>query len=86
MRDRSTGRASGDGSARQRIIVFAAMQLVPSIAAIPQVREVNPYRPPSLTNNVATGTIHADALGIHAEMAAAGPAVAADTAGDVALG
>jgi subtilisin family serine protease len=50
-------RASG-----QKIILYAAMSLVAQIAAIPQVRAVNPYRPPALANYVATGIIHADVL------------------------
>ena len=44
------------------IVVFADLSLVPRLAAIPQVREVNPYRPPRLHNNVATGIIAADIL------------------------
>jgi hypothetical protein len=44
------------------VIVSAGMELVPQFAAIPQVREVTPYRPAALTNDVATGIIHADVL------------------------
>jgi subtilisin family serine protease len=44
------------------IIVYASLELVPRLAAIPQVKEINPYSPPKLHNNVATGLITADVL------------------------
>ena len=50
-------RAEGD-----RLIVFAGMALVPKLAAIPQVREINPYAPPRLHNNVASGIMRTDVL------------------------
>jgi subtilisin family serine protease len=49
-------------SGGQRIIVYADLALVPQIAAIPQVRAVNPFLPFQLANNVAVGIIHADTL------------------------
>lgn len=39
------------------LIVFADLRLVPSIAALPQVRRMGAYRPPSLLNNVARDII-----------------------------
>ena len=50
---------SGSGAS---IIIFADLKILPQLAAIPQIREVNPYRPPHLHNNVATGIIHVDTL------------------------
>lgn len=78
--------ASVISSAGQRIIVYADLQLIPQIAAILQVREVNPYRPPALTNNVATGIIHADTLHDHHGLDGSGQVVAvADTGLDTGV-
>lgn len=44
------------------IIVYASPELLPKLADIPQVKEINPYSPPKLHNNVATGLITADVL------------------------
>ena len=49
-------------SSGRQMVIYADPKLVPDIAAIPQVRSVNPYGPPRLTNNVATGIIHADVV------------------------
>jgi hypothetical protein len=46
----------------EAVIVYSDLQLVPKLAAIPQVREINPYKPPRLHNNMATGIIHANIL------------------------
>lgn len=53
-------------SAEGNTIVVAGAGLVQELAALPQVREVNPYSPPRLHNNVATGIIQANVLqGVH---------------------
>jgi hypothetical protein len=57
------------------IIVAAELPLVPQLAKIPQIREVNPYRPPGLTNNVATGIIHVDTLQRNHELDGSGQIV-----------
>src|SRR5262245_59266938 len=44
------------------LVVFADAAQIAAIAGIPEVREVNPYAPRMLHNNVATGIMHADAL------------------------
>ncbi len=45
-----------------RLIVFAVPCDIARIAEIPEVREVNPFQPRRLHNNVATGIMHADAV------------------------
>lgn len=44
------------------VVAYATQEVMPQIAALPQVRVINPYRPPQLTNNVATGILHATPL------------------------
>ena len=44
------------------IILHAGPALIAPLAAIPQVYRINPYHPPTLTNNVAATIIHADTL------------------------
>ncbi|MHC4617830.1 MAG: S8 family serine peptidase [Planctomycetota bacterium] len=73
-------------STSQSIIIYAGMQLAPQIAAIPQVREVAPYRPPALTNNVATGIIRVDVLHDSSGLDGSGQVVAiADTGLDTGV-
>ena len=44
------------------IIALADLARLPEIAEISHVRQINPYRPPEITNNVASGIIQVDAL------------------------
>ena len=46
----------------RRIIIFADTQIVSKLAALPSVKAINPYTPPRLTNNVASGIINVDVL------------------------
>ncbi len=50
-------RAGGD-----RLVVQASLDLLPALAALPMVREVNPFEPRQLNNNVATGLMRADVV------------------------
>ena len=45
-----------------RVIAFAPPEAIPVIAQIAEVKEINPFQPFKLHNNVATGIIHADVL------------------------
>lgn len=49
-------------AAGEVVVVYADLSRVPALAAIPQVREVNPYKPRTLANNVATGITRIDTL------------------------
>jgi subtilisin family serine protease len=44
------------------IIIFADMQQIPELAVLSQVREINPFRPPVLHNNMAAGIINVDVI------------------------
>lgn len=44
------------------VVVYADFSLIPLLAAIPQVREVNPHHPRTLANNVATSITRIDTL------------------------
>jgi subtilisin family serine protease len=45
-----------------RLTVLATAEEIARIAEIPEVREVNPFQPRKLHNNVATGILHADTV------------------------
>ena len=47
---------------RDRLIVQAPLSLLPALAALHQVREINPFEARRLTNNVASGLMHVDEL------------------------
>lgn len=66
--------------AGERLIVKAEPKQIARIAAIPEVRAVNPFRPPGLHNNVAAGIMRTDVLHNDHELDGAGQIVAiADT-------
>lgn len=68
------------------IVVYAPLDLVPRLAAIPQVKEVNPYSRPTLQNNIATGLIRADILRNNHDLDGSGQIVAiADTGLDTGV-
>lgn len=49
-------------AAGEAIVAYAPTAAIPKLAAIAQVREVNPYRPPALANHVAMDITHIDTL------------------------
>ncbi|MBL8222990.1 MAG: S8 family serine peptidase, partial [Bryobacterales bacterium] len=49
-------------SGRGKLVVKAKPEQVAALAAIPEVRQVNPFQPRKLHNNVAVGFIHSDVL------------------------
>ena len=49
-------------SSKKSLIIFADETILPIIAAVPSVKTINPYFPPRLTNNVASGIINVDAV------------------------
>ena len=76
---RNTG-AKIINSKGERIIVFANLQLVPVLAAIPQIREINPHTPARLHNNIAAEIINIKKLQNDHELDGRGQVIAiADT-------
>jgi subtilisin family serine protease len=76
---RTTG-AKIIASKGERIIVFADLKLVPMLAAIPQIREINPYAPPRLHNNIAAEIMNINNLRNNHELDGRGQIIAiADT-------
>jgi subtilisin family serine protease len=67
-------------SKRDRIIIFANLQLVPMLAAISQIREINPHTPARLHNNIAAEIINIKKLQNDHELDGRGQVIAiADT-------
>lgn len=68
------------------LVVAAAAQLIPALAALPAVRRIDPFAPERLHNNVATGLVHADVLQTTHGLTGAGQIVGmADTGLDVGV-